>query len=277
MAINIMTAFEREPKPLNFIWPTFLSGTVGALIGQGSAGKSMFALEAAMAVACGDHQLGDLLGIQPNGQGPVVYLAGEDPEPPLEHRIHAIGKHLSIDAKRAIADNLTVQTIIGEGIDVLKRSYSLTEYCVNTRLLIIDTLIRVHHENENDNGAMAQVIAILEALAHTHGTTILYLHHVNKGSAKENTNDQSAARGASALTDNARWCANLTKMTEAQAKNNGVSETQRGYYVQFKITKANYDVIPPSKWYKRSNGGVLLPVDLNRDEEQNENDRVIKF
>lgn len=32
MAINIMKAFQQEPPQLDFIWPGFLAGTVGALV-----------------------------------------------------------------------------------------------------------------------------------------------------------------------------------------------------------------------------------------------------
>jgi cell division protein FtsX len=52
MAINFMEAFTHEPPELDFIWPGFLAGTVGALVAPGATGKSYWALEAAMALAC---------------------------------------------------------------------------------------------------------------------------------------------------------------------------------------------------------------------------------
>ena len=48
MALDIMAAFTNEPPELDFIWPGFLAGTVGALVAPGATGKSFFALEAAM-------------------------------------------------------------------------------------------------------------------------------------------------------------------------------------------------------------------------------------
>ncbi|WP_444978900.1 hypothetical protein, partial [Aeromonas caviae] len=36
MAINIMEAFQQEPPQLDFIWPGFLAGTVGALVAPGA-------------------------------------------------------------------------------------------------------------------------------------------------------------------------------------------------------------------------------------------------
>lgn len=47
MALDIMAAFTNEPPELDFIWPGFLAGTVGALVAPGATGKSFFALEGA--------------------------------------------------------------------------------------------------------------------------------------------------------------------------------------------------------------------------------------
>ncbi|WP_152546017.1 AAA family ATPase, partial [Bordetella bronchiseptica] len=44
MALDIMAAFTNEPPELDFIWPGFLAGTVGALVAPGATGKSFFAL-----------------------------------------------------------------------------------------------------------------------------------------------------------------------------------------------------------------------------------------
>ncbi len=52
MAIDVLAAFECEPPVLDFIWPGFLAGTVGALVAPGATGKSFWALEAAMSIAC---------------------------------------------------------------------------------------------------------------------------------------------------------------------------------------------------------------------------------
>lgn len=94
MAIDLRAAFENEPPTLDFIWPGFLAGTVGALVAPGATGKSFWALEAAMAIACSVAG-GDLLRLSPAGTGRVVYCAGEDPKVALVRRIHSIGQHLN--------------------------------------------------------------------------------------------------------------------------------------------------------------------------------------
>ncbi|MCP6060396.1 helicase RepA family protein, partial [Klebsiella pneumoniae] len=64
-----------------------------------------------------------------------------------------------------------------------------------------------------------RLVATLEHIAASTGASVLYLHHVSKGSAREGqTDQQQAARGASALIDNARWCGYVARMTEAEAE-----------------------------------------------------------
>ncbi|HBS17049.1 MAG TPA: replication protein A, partial [Halomonas sp.] len=115
MAIDLMWAFENEPPPLDFIWPGFLAGTVGALVAPGATGKSYWALEAAMCIACSVAG-GDVLKLNPPKTGRVIYLAGEDPEVVLLRRSHAIGKHLGHSARASIAENLVLESIMGKGL-----------------------------------------------------------------------------------------------------------------------------------------------------------------
>jgi len=208
MAIDIMASFQEEPPTLDFIWPGFLSGTVGALVAPGATGKSFWALEAAMAVACSVAG-GDVLNLKPRHSGRVVYLAGEDPEPALVRRVHAIGQHLNQNAREAIAENLTLEAIMGKRFNIMDERHRarVVEVCTDARLIVLDTLSRIHTMDENSNGDMAALVATLEYVAAQTRASVLYLHHVNKGSARDGQLDQQqAARGASALIDNARWC-----------------------------------------------------------------------
>jgi len=114
---------------------------------------------------------------------------------------------------------------------------------------------------------------------------VLYLHHVSKGSAREGqTDQQQAARGASALIDNARWCGYVARMTEDEAKRlsdrahdrQSIGNERRGYFVRFGVSKQNYDATPLDRWYMRHAGGVLVPVELHeasRNEEKGRDGR----
>ncbi|HQT82314.1 MAG: replication protein A [Ferrovum sp. 37-45-19] len=271
MAIDLAKAFEDEPPVLDFIWPGFLAGTVGALVAPGATGKSYFTLEAAMSIACSVAG-GDLVKLTPLHTGRVVYMAGEDPAPALIRRIHAIGKHLAPSAREAIAENLTLEPIMGKRLNIMDDRHlaRLIEYCADSRLIVLDTLSRIHQLDENSNGDMAKLVGTLEYVAATTGASVLYLHHVSKGSAREGQGDQQqAARGASALIDNARWCGFVAKMTEQEAVsltahslNRTPIDDQRGYFIRFGISKQNYDVTPNDRWYQRHEGGVLFPIEL---------------
>lgn len=285
MAIDIMAAFEHEPPPLDFVWPGFLAGTVGALVAPGATGKSYWALEATMGIAC-SLAGGDILELAPANSGKVVYLAGEDPLPALLKRVHAIGKHLPPAARRSIAVNLLLEPIMGRRINIMNERHlaRVIEYSAGARLIVLDTLSRIHQLDENSNGQMAHLVATLEYVAVSTGASVLYLHHVNKASTRDGQPDQQiAARGASALIDNARWCGYVTKMTEEEAKHlsdrifdrTPIGE-RRGFFMRFGVSKQNYDVTPIARWYQRAEGGVLLPVELCETTRAEEPPKVVR-
>jgi len=272
MAIDLMWAFENEPPPLDFIWSGFLSGTVGALVAPGATGKSYWALEAAMCIASSVPG-GDVLQLNPSKTGRVIYLAGEDPEPVLLRRIHAIGKHLSPAARAAIAKNLVLESIMGKGLNIMDERHmqKILDFCHGARLIVLDTLSRVHHLDENSNGEMAQLVSRLEQIAYLTGASVLYLHHVNKNSARDGqTGQQQAARGASALIDNARWCGFVERMTEEKAEllsdrtfdRRPIGNDRRKYFLRFGSSKINYGEELDERWYERQAEGVLIPVEL---------------
>jgi RecA-family ATPase len=266
-----MAAFTNEPPELDFIWPGFLAGTVGALIAPGATGKSFFALEAAMSIACSVAG-GDLVGLAPARTGRVVYMAGEDPPDALIRRVHAIGQHLNTAARKSIAEHLTLEPVMGKRLNLIndQQLTNTIEFCAGARLIVLDTLSRMHNLDENSNGDMARLVSVLEHIAVSTGAAVLYLHHVNKGSARDGQLDQQqAARGASALIDNTRWCGYVAKMTEQEAEklsdrssNSAPIGDRRGLFVRFGVSKQNYDVAPLDRWYQRHEGGVLLPVEL---------------
>jgi len=271
MAIDILAAFEQEPPELDFIWPGFLAGTVGALIAPGATGKSFYALAAAISVAAAGEG-GDLMNFHAK-RGPVAYFAGEDPEPAIIRRLHAFGAHLDPHARKATADMLFIETVLGSRLDVMNQTHvqAIIDRYAGCRLIVFDTLSRIHQLDENSNGDMARLVSQLEYIAAQTGASVLYLHHVSKASARDGTGDQQqAGRGASALIDNARWCGFITKMTEKESENlsdrrydaKPIGKENADRFLRFGISKQNYDTPQPDRWLERRAGGVLLPVDL---------------
>ncbi|NWB63719.1 helicase RepA family protein [Pseudomonas sp. F1002] len=278
MPFDIRSAFLTQPPALDYVFGSFVAGTVGALVAPGGTGKSFWALQTAIAVACHVPE-GDLLEIAPPSNGPVVYLALEDSEQVLAHRIHSIGRCIrkrsnhSSDAAEAldcIAGSLTIEPMMGKRLDVMTNEgmEAVLKLHENPRLIVLDTVSRIHGLDENSNRDMSLLISRLEELAIKSGAAVLLIHHVSKASRRDGQLDQYSSRGASALIDNARWCGYLTQMTEDEAKRliegSQLSTPLTGLhsqYVRLGESKLNYGAaVLEQQWYKRSDGGVLVPA-----------------
>lgn len=261
--IDIATAFSTTPKPLDFVLPGMLSGTVGALVSPGGAGKSMMALQLATLVAGG----ADLAGFDaaiPHGR--VVILAAEDPAEALEHRLHALGGHLDASQRELVAESVDILPLLGYGFDVMTSEWYdwMLQQARGTRLLIVDTLRRIHTLDENDSGHMAGLLAQLERIVHLTGCTILFLHHSSKAAAMQGQGDvQQASRGSSVLVDNIRWQSYMATMTRDEATKYSVDEDRRGFFVRWGVSKQNYGKPIAECWLQRHEGGVLLPASLS--------------
>lgn len=238
MGINILNAFQNVPDPINFILPGLPYGVVGSVISPGGVGKSAFALSLACQIAGGP----DLLGLQ-TVIGKVVYVAGEDPSNVIEHRLHAIGEHCNGVERQTIAENLTVIPASGETLDILsnKTQEYFLKLATGSTLLVLDTLRVIHSADENDSGAMSNVVGHLKRIANKTNCSIIFLHHTNKNSMNNGAgNEQQASRGSSVLVDNIRWQGYLTNVSDKFAKDLSLTEKQKKYYVLFGISKQNY-------------------------------------
>ncbi|MDP2815843.1 MAG: helicase RepA family protein [Rectinemataceae bacterium] len=260
MAIDILSAFTNNPPPIDEILPGFVSGTVGVLSGPGASSKSMWALQAGVAIAGGP----DLLHLGIKQKGIVHYIAAEDPEEIIVRRLHALGGRITSEYQRILAKMLVISPLMGLRLDIMNANHvqQIIDNTAGSRLVIIDTLNRVHALEENSNGDMGQLTAQLEYIARLTGAAVLHLHHVSKSAARLGDDDQHSARGASALSDNARWAAGLRTMSEKEAEKRGVNVAQKNQYVRWGVLKCNYTVAPFGRWYERREGGILVPTDL---------------
>lgn len=263
MAIDLRAAFENEPPQLDYVLPSMVCGTVGALVSPGGVGKSMLSLQIAAQIAGGP----DLLGFGDLSHGPVIYLPAEDPPAAIHHRLHALGAYLSDEQRQAVAAGLLIQPLIGSQPNIMKPNWFewLRRAGEGRRLMVLDTLRRFHIEEENSSGPMAQVIGRMEAIAAETGCSIVFLHHASKGATMMGAGDQQqASRGSSVLVDNIRWQSYLSGMTQGESEEWGVEDSQRGYFVRYGVSKANYGTPFQERWFRRHEGGVLKPAVLER-------------
>lgn len=270
--IDITRAFEIAPPPPDMVLPGLVAGSVGALFSPGGTGKSFLLIEACMAVAC-PFPHGDLLQLRPERHGRVVYFAAEDPAAELDRRIHSMGRHLDDASRAAVASALEVQSVVGKRLNLgdERRLKSIVRDVTGARLVVFDTLSRVHRLDENSAGDMGYLMGALEHLATECGAAVVFAHHVSKGAAREGYGDQQhAARGSSVLIDNARWAASLCKMTceeSQQYKREGhgaypVGEDRKHSFVRLSFPKSNYSPPGADLWFERTGEGVLLPASL---------------
>jgi len=263
--LNLEKCFGEEPRELDFVLPGLLAGTVGALVGTGGTSKSSFMLQVALMLAGGPDTL-DLQKIDKNWKKKeidrVCYIAAEDPQPILQRRSHSLGALMSPEARGMVRCALEIHCANGFLLDITEHRWNqwLFDIAKGTRLVIIDTLRRVHQLDENESGAMSRLVGVLENVCKETGTTILYVHHTNKGGAQ--SGEATSTRGSSVLTDNARLQLNLVTMNDAEAKENGIDENHRKRYVRLVYAKTNYCAPYADTWYKRCAEGRLEPIEF---------------
>jgi len=227
-----------KPEKLNLVMAGMLKATVGSIVAPGGHCKSALALMICSDIAAGCDHLGlDLIS------GKATYLSGEDPEEAMDHRLYALSALYTDEQCELIDERLTVEQIDSESIDICTSEWfeKIKELAIGREVMVIDTLIKIHKKSEKDNNEMALVLEQMKFIALETGCAILFLHHVNKSSSQSGMgDDQSAARGASVLTDNIRWQGYMQKMTDVDAQRFGVPTTDQHNYLRFGVSKQNY-------------------------------------
>ena len=190
----------------------------------------------------------------------ATYFPAEDPEIALRHRMYSLGQRISSQCVRdLVTENLKVYQVCA-GPNLLQQNWfdEIRRKAEGSRLVVFDTLRRFHFADENASGDMAMVLSALEMIAEDTGAAVLFLHHTSKGSALNGQGgEQQASRGSSVLVDNVRWQANLTGMTEKEAKINCVPNDDRRRYVRLNVPKVNYSKMPVDEWLIRTSSGLL--------------------
>lgn len=270
--VDLGEAFTNQPPDPDFVLPGLPVGAVGTVVSPGATGKSFLLVTTCLSIASG-FDLGEIWGQTPKC-GPIVYIGLEDPHDVMSKRLHAMGSVLPRELHERAFDNAHVILMLGEGFAAATRKQgeivaheallALEAHLmgIRPRLLVLDTLIRCISAgglNESDNGEMAAVLGLFEGVAKRVGCAIVLAHHTSKATSLNGLGDaQQAARGASAITDNARWQANLIGMSKEEApKLIRGDEVNRRRYVRLEMPKKNYGEPWQERWLYRGEGGVL--------------------
>jgi hypothetical protein len=239
-----------------------LAGTVGGLVASGGTGKSWLLLQLAIYVATGLDSIGLPKEWQQIKQGPVLYMPAEDPPAVIWHRLRDLAKaqKWTVDQCQQIARALEILPMLGKGADLGCPIWAdrIGRKCEGKRLAILDTLRRFHRADEKDGGQMASILAAMEAAAASTGAGVIYAHHATKAAVLNGkAGEQGASRGASDLTDNARWQANLSALSEKELTGLGIQAEQRGFWIKMGIPKKNYGAPSADILLERQPGGWL--------------------
>jgi len=148
---------------------------LGSLLADTDVGKTWLACDAAISVAAGE----SVWGAFPVAEaGPVLILDEENGEAELRRRLSMLAK------SRGLLGDPPVFALCHQGwrvdeqpsLTVLRR---VVEEC-GAVLVVLDSLVRFHGQDENSNSGMAKVTAGLRALTEDTGAAILALHHPRK-------------------------------------------------------------------------------------------------
>ncbi len=189
--------------------------TVTLFGGDGGTGKSLLALQLAVAVASEGGWLG-----KGTKAGPVIYMSAEDDDDELHRRLADI-----LRAERRNWDdteNLTLRSLAGEDALLaiesqvtLIRSELFKELerraeSESPALIVVDTLADVYPANENDRAKVRQFIGLLRGLALRQNCAVLLLGHPSLTGLSSGT----GASGSTAWNNSVRSRLYLSRITD---------------------------------------------------------------
>jgi hypothetical protein len=256
-----------------------LRGAVTHLAAAGGTGKTQFTLQAAIAFALGE----DFAGYHPMRAIKTAFVSGEEPIEELQRRIAAIViDRVGCDQAKIDAFMLRLEgmlfTYAGKAVALVgKRFNDKNELdIVRTRfhdklktdirdnsidLVILDPIARLHSGLDENSSEMQELHNAGDDIATKANCSVVMVHHIRK-SSKGLVDDQSAARGASALTDAARVVVMMANMTDIEAELYLPKDQQKDFMRFCKLAdpKQNYDLNSGVKWFHKCS--VELPVKL---------------
>ncbi|MGH8696173.1 MAG: AAA family ATPase [Burkholderiales bacterium] len=166
---------------------------VGILGGEPKCGKSLLALDLAVAVAAGTPCLRRFDVAE---RGRVLLYAAEDSLAVVRERLEGI---VAAAGTRLGALDLFVITAPTLRLDTATDQDRLEETVrsARPRLLVLDPFVRLHAIDENLAGDVAPLLGYLRRLERLYACAVLLVHHVRKGAAS--LRPGQALRGSSEL------------------------------------------------------------------------------
>lgn len=174
-ATEVELPFKRlvlSKDPIEFDWlvqDLIVQGDIGLMSADAGTGKSWITMDLALCV------LGlrdEWLGLKVNHNGPVVVVDQENPEVTVRKRLQRLGLG---------DDHPDLHYLWYQGVRLDANPEKLYEYCdiVRPKLLVVDSISRVHFKNENSAEEMNPLLnGGIYPLARELGVTVMMIHHL---------------------------------------------------------------------------------------------------
>jgi RecA-family ATPase len=194
-----LLARHSEP-PAMLIDPVIERGALTMLSGSWGTGKTALLMSLGLAVSEGGLFAGRFL----TAQGKVLLLA-------LEASPYEYSKQLR-KLRLGTAAEASVDVLPLRGVNVLMEGAMLRDriHMGGYDLVLVDTLMGIHNEDENSNTAMAKVMDWLLSLNDL-GMTVAFTHHTSKPVQGADRDGKYGSRGASVIPSmsDAEWRVSL--------------------------------------------------------------------
>lgn len=197
-----------EPPPREWhVSDLIPARTVTILTGDGATGKSLLALQLAVATAINSRWIGNEVRF-----GRCLFLTAEDEVDELHRRLFAIGKAEGFEL--SVLENLHISSLAGEDAVLAfpdRKTNMLTPTplfgrlratvdALRPSLIVLDTLADLFGGNEVDRAQARQFVGMLRGLAIDYDTTILLLAHPSLSGMSSG----SGSSGSTAWNNSAR-------------------------------------------------------------------------
>jgi len=247
-----------------------LHGYVGLLVGTGGAGKSLFSLQLATAIAAGANW-GGFFVRKPSR---VMVLNAEDDIPEQRRRLIGIKERMGVDVAgigdRLLLANDPPSLLVTQRDPATKTQIAtpLVAQIIQTiqerqiDVLIVDPFAETLSGDENASEDIRWVMKIWrDQIARATGCAVLLVHHTPKYSSGM-AGDANAARGSGAINAAARTSWTVFPMTEEEATAAGLSTEDRHRYVRVDDAKMNYGMLSgTARWFEKQEVDIGNAVD----------------
>lgn len=199
----------RDPEPPKWLLEnTFACGDVNLLVGREGLGKSWATMGLTVAVAEG---FPEFLGRRVMHHGRVLYVDQENPGDVIPNRLRRLG------LTTRGANNVRYLWNCGIRLDRHPDDFLEEAIDYHPALIVIDSLSRIHTQDENSAGAMGPLFLDgLVPLARETGASVVLIHHDNKSDQSRGSVDITA------VVDNVikvgRWADNAFTLKQGKSR-----------------------------------------------------------